>query len=137
MRLFTLKLLLVSVVAGALMLAGAAGVFADTGAQNPQYVVWVDLTPDDAKAGDPITVSGSVSNTTWRWQTTRICMAWRVGDQDPQRRCRLVDMAPKSTRSWSRTFAMENAQPGTTIDVRLSAANLNGASSATDSLTLS
>jgi hypothetical protein len=137
MRLFTFKLLLVSVVAGALMLAGSAAVFADTGVQNPQYVVSVDLTPDGAKAGDPITVSGSVTNTTWRWQTTRICMAWRVGDREPERRCRLVDIAPKGTRSMSRTFAMANAQPGTTIDVRLSAANLNGNSYATDSLTLS
>lgn len=137
MRLQTIKLLLVSVAAAALMLFSASGVFADTGAQNPQYVVSVDLSPDDAKAGSPVTVSSSVTNTTWRWHTTRICMAWRVGDREPERRCRLVEMAPKSTRSWSRTFAMENAQSGTAIDVRLSAANLNGASVATDSLTLS
>jgi hypothetical protein len=134
---FTLKLLLVSISACALMLAGSAAVFADTGAQNPQYVVSADLTPDDAKAGDPITLNASVANTTWRWQTTRICVAWRIADNDPQRRCRLVEIAPKSGRSWSRTFAAENAQPGTTIEVRVSAANANGASWATDSLTLS
>jgi hypothetical protein len=136
MRLFTLKLFVVSAVASALMLAGATGVFANTGDQNPNLVVTVDIS-DYAAVGDEITVSTSVENKLGRWAYARVCWFRQVNDNDVVRRCDQRLMAPNSTRSYSRTFTTPNARPGTTIKVGLSATNAFGTSFASDSLTLS
>jgi hypothetical protein len=137
MRFFTLKLLVVAVAACALMLVGATGVFADTGAQNPDFIVMADLSPDGAAAGDDITATASIANTTGRWQTMRVCWYRHVSGRDPHTGCDLKLIGPKRVRSWSRTFSMPNAEPGTTIQMGVSAANANGRSYATDSVTLS
>jgi hypothetical protein len=137
MRLFTLKLLLLSVVAGALMLAGATGVFADTGAQNPDFIVSADLAPDDAAAGDEITATASIENTTGRWQAMRVCRYRHVEGRDPYIDCDLSMIGPNRVRTLSMTFTMPRAEPGTTITIGVSAANANGRSHASDSLTLS
>jgi hypothetical protein len=136
MRLFTLKMLLVSVVACALMLAGAAGVSAGTGAQNPDLIVMAELS-DYAAVGDEITVSSAVANTTGRWMYVRVCWFRRVNDNDGVRRCDLKLIGPNRVRSYTRTFTMPNALPGTTLHVGVSATNANGTSFASDSLTLS
>jgi hypothetical protein len=137
MRLFTLKLLVVSLAASVLMLAGATGVFADVGSQNPDFIVMADLSPDTAAVGDEITASASVANATEQWQRARVCWFRRVTGRDPVRRCDLKLIGPNGTRSFSRTFTMPNAEPGTTIQIGVSATNANGTSFASDSLTLS
>jgi hypothetical protein len=137
MRLFTLKLLLVSLVACAVMLAGATGVFANAGDQNPDLVVSINLSPPDPVVGDSITVNGSVSNTTDSWQTVRVCFWRKVNDNDPVRDCDVITMAPLRVRSFSRTWAADRAVAGTTISVRLAATNANGTSWAQDSVTFS
>jgi hypothetical protein len=136
MRLFTLKLLVVSAVASALMLAGATGVFAGVGSQNPDLVVSVELS-DYAAVGDEITLDVSVTNTLDRWTYAKICWRRQVNDNDPVGRCVLRLMAPNSVRSYSRTFTTPNAQPGTTLRVGVAATNAHGTSFASDSLTLS
>jgi hypothetical protein len=136
MRLFTLKLLFVSLVAGAFMLAGATGVFAGTGAQNPDLIVVAELS-DYAAVGDDITVSASVANTLNRWTYARVCWFRRVNDNDGVKRCDLKLIGPTRVRSYTRTFTMPNAQPGTTLQIGVSATNANGTSFASDSLTLS
>jgi len=136
MRLFTLKMLVVSLVAGAFMLAGATGVFAGTGAQNPDLIVVAELS-DYAAVGDDISVSASVANTLNRWTYARVCWFRRVNDNDGVRRCDLKLIGPNRVRSYTRTFTMPNAQPGTTLQIGVSATNANGTSFASDSLTLS
>jgi hypothetical protein len=136
MRLFTFKMLFVSLVAGAFMLAGATGVFAGTGAQNPDLIVLAELS-DYAAVGDDITVSASVANTLNRWTYARVCWFRRVNDNDGVRRCDLKLIGPNRVRSYTRTFTMPNAQPGTTLQIGVSATNANGTSFASDSLTLS
>jgi hypothetical protein len=137
MRLFTLKLLFVSAVASALMLAGAVGVSANVANQNPDFIVLADLSPDAAAVGDELTVSASVANTTGRWQYVRVCWFRRVNDNDGVRRCDLKLIGPYRVRSYTRTFTMPNAVPGTTLQIGVSATNANGTSFASDSLTLS
>jgi hypothetical protein len=119
------------------MLAGATGVFANVGNQNPDFIVTADLSPDAAAVGDEITASASVTNATEKWQSARVCWFRRVTGRDPVRRCDLKLIGPNVTRSFSRTFTMPNAQPGTTIQIGVSATNANGTSFASDSLTLS
>jgi hypothetical protein len=136
MRLFTLKMLVVSAVAGALMLAGTTGVFAGTGAQNPDLIVLAELS-DYAAVGDEITLSASVANTLNRWTYARVCWFRRVNDNDGVRRCDLKLIGPGRVRSYTRTFTTPNAKPGTTLQIGVSATNANGTSFASDSLTLS
>jgi hypothetical protein len=137
MKFFTLKLLLVAAVAGAIMLAGATGVFANAGDQNPDLIVAVDLSPDNPVVGDAITATGSIANTTDAWQTVRVCVWRKVNDNDPVRTCDVIMIGPNRVRSWSRTWDAERADAGTTIGVRLAATNANGTSWAQDSVTFS
>ena len=99
MRLFTLKMLVVSLAASALMLAGATGVFANTGAQNPNLVVSIDLT-DYAVPGDEITLTASVQNKLSRWAYAKICWYRQVNDNDVVRRCVERLMAPDMFCGW-------------------------------------
>jgi hypothetical protein len=139
MRLFTFKLLIVSVVAGALMLAGATGAFANTGNQNSDFIVSVDLAPDTAAAGDQVSASASVTNTTYQWKFATLCLAVSVSDgiTASKNACSLVVLPPKRTLALSYSFILPYSDPGTTVAVELSLSNSNGTSSASDSITLS
>jgi hypothetical protein len=135
MRLLTLKLLIVSVVAGALMLAGAAAAFADTGSQNADFTVSVDLVPDVAAVGDTVSASASVTNNTVRWQFAKLCLSVTVDTSAPYSACKSILLAPKQALSFSYSLVLPYSAPGTTATIGLSASNANGTSSASDSIT--
>lgn len=139
MRLFTLKMLFVSLVAGALMLAGATGAFANTGNQNSDFIVSVELEPDTATVGDQVTASASVTNTTFQWKFARACLTVSVSDgiNASKNVCSYVVLPPKRTLAFSYSFILPYSVPGTTVEVGLSLSNANGTSSASDSIALS
>jgi hypothetical protein len=137
MRLFTLKLLFVSIVATALMLAGAGAALADTGNQNPNYTVAVNIEPDIASVGDAVTAYYAVANNTGSWKFTKLCLSLKVDDGDASNLCKYVVLPPSKTLSLSYSFILPYSVPGTTVTVGLSASDSNGTSSASDSITLS
>lgn len=137
MRLFTLKMVLVSVVVGALMLVGSGAALADTGSQNPNYTVTVNIEPDVAAAGDMVTASYAISNNTASWKITKLCLSLQVDDGSAYPLCKYVVLPPSRTLSLSFSFTLPYSVPGTTVTVGLSASDSNGTSSASDSITLS
>jgi hypothetical protein len=139
MRVFTLKMLFVSVLAGALMLVGAGAALADTGNQNPDFIVSVELAPDTATAGDLVSASASVTNTTYQWKFAHACLSVSVSDgiTASKELCSLVVLPPKRTLALSYSFILPYSDPGTTVTVGLSLSNANGTSSASDSIALS
>jgi hypothetical protein len=139
MRLFTLKIFVISVAISALMLVGAGAAFADTGNQNPDFIVSVNLEPDVAAAGDQVTASASVTNTTYQWKFARACLSVKVSDgiNTSTDVCSFVVLPPKRTLALSYSFILPYSDPGTTVEVGLSLSNSNGTSSASDSIALS
>jgi hypothetical protein len=139
MRLFTLKMFVVSLAVGALMLVGSGAALADTGNQNPDFIVSVNLEPDVAAAGDQVTASASVTNTTYQWKFARACLSVSVSDgtTNSTNVCSYVVLPPKRTLALSYSFILPYSLPGTTVEVGLSLSNANGTSSASDSIALS
>jgi hypothetical protein len=137
MRLFTLKLFFVSLVAGALMLVGAGAALANTDSTNPSYTVSVNIEPAVATAGTPITANYSVTNNTAQWKFAKLCVSAQINGGTAYSACRAALLPPSTTLALSLSFTLPYSVPGTTVSVGISASDANGTSSASDSIALS
>lgn len=124
-----------------LTLAGVSTALASsqTGTQNPDVTVSTSLTsngadPERATAGDTVTETQSVTNNTDRRQTFTLTTSRTYPSGQTYTVSRPVNLAPGETLNYTLTYTVDSSYGTGTYSVTLSAADRNGASTATASL---
>lgn len=137
------KLLVLVVALALLSFASVSTAFASasTGTQNPDLTVSVSLTsngvnPDQATVGNTVTLKASVTNNTKRKLSVQLTTHVAFTGGQYSLPALTVALNPGQTLSQTASFTVESFIPKGTYSLTLSAADKNGTSSATGSISI-
>jgi uncharacterized membrane protein len=135
---FSGRLLLVLGAVGLLSMASLlqASATTATGSQNPDFTVFVSLTPDTATAGSAVTQTYAVTNNTQEVLvavvTGRLMSPNGVTSPDPV----IAALRPGEALNRTLTYAIDQDSPAGVYELTLSVTNAHGTSHATASFTV-
>jgi uncharacterized protein (DUF58 family) len=135
---FSGRLLRVLGAIGLLSLAGIlqASATTATGSQNPDFTVFVSLTPDAAAAGTAVTQTYAVTNNTQdvlvAVVTGRLMSPNGMASPDPV----IAALRPGEALNRTLTYAIDQDSPAGVYELTLSVTNAHGTSHATASFTV-
>jgi hypothetical protein len=135
---FSGRLLLVLGTVGLLTAASLhqASATTATGSQNPDFTVFVSLTPDTATAGTAVTQTYAVTNNTQdvlvAVVTGRLISPNGMASPDPV----IAALRPGEALNRTLTYAIDQDSPAGVYELTLSVTNAHGTSHATASFTV-